>query len=139
MATYGFGANYSGTDMTENFITNGVVCIGWSKREAPTSHIILREIKIGDIVYLKSNQPGGYPTIKAIGVVTSNRVRKYEELGDGIKVKWVVTELNKYMSKCDKRYNIRANTIYEEKDDKLIRYVVKQLLKQVRTNNVDTR
>ena len=33
MAIYGIGCTYDDIDVSDNFITNGIVCIGWEEKE----------------------------------------------------------------------------------------------------------
>ncbi|MDX2306172.1 MAG: hypothetical protein NW226_25410 [Microscillaceae bacterium] len=53
MAIFGIGATYD-RDVANEFISNQVVCVGWSETDAPALHEMLRTFKVGDIVYIKS-------------------------------------------------------------------------------------
>jgi len=51
------GATYEREDVSNRFVAAGAACVGWSETQAPPLHNILRHIKIGDIVFLKSFAP----------------------------------------------------------------------------------
>lgn len=85
MAIWGMGANFSIKDnQLDNFIRENFVCIGWSEQEQPKYYELMKKIKIGDIIYIKSFYITTNPMkIKAIGVVTdtfknSNSHQGYE-------------------------------------------------------------
>lgn len=60
MAVFGLGAFHDTDDMTDDFLSNGVACIGWVPNDAPPLHKIIKHIKIGDIVYIKAH-PSTHP------------------------------------------------------------------------------
>lgn len=95
MAVWGIGAYYRGAkkaDKTSDFIANEAAFIGWSENDAPSLHQMMKSIKIGDIIYIKSlSQKRGSPNnliVKAIGVVTDTKKQTSASLGTGIKVLW---------------------------------------------------
>jgi hypothetical protein len=48
MSVYGIGATYGGTeDKSEDFVRNGVACIGWPPEDAPAAHAQMKGIKAG--------------------------------------------------------------------------------------------
>jgi len=57
MTVYGIGA-YHGDDkdVSKTFLSEEAACIGWSEKEAPALHRILKHIRIGDIIYIKSKR-----------------------------------------------------------------------------------
>lgn len=115
MAIYGIGAYYDGeTDVSGDFIEQRVACVGWTQDEAPTLHNILRCVKIGDIMYIKSAPIGQGLYIKAVGIVTDNTVR-YEEdgLGARVSMNWIWTGMD-HFGVVDDKYNVRNITLYEE-------------------------
>jgi len=70
MAIFGLGAFYDGkTDMTDDFVSNGVACIGWSRHDAEPLHNMIRHMKVGDIIYIKAHPPSQGLIIKAIGII----------------------------------------------------------------------
>ena len=114
MAIFGIGAFYD-RDVSNEFITKGIACIGWNKNEAPTLHNILSILKIGDILYIKSHSPQVGLVIKGVGIVTDNKLKSYS-LGTGVKVKWIwngYKEIGK-IAELDDKYNVRNISIYEE-------------------------
>lgn len=90
---YGIGAAFSsGTeDHASTFISKGFACIGWNSEDAPAFHEMLRQINIGDIIFLKSFSPKAGLYIKAIGLVTSSKILQPNEtdnLGYAREVAW---------------------------------------------------
>src|SRR5690242_16823235 len=84
MAIYGIGAFYDGTtDVSPEFLAQGVACVGWSREDAPVFHRLLGHIKVGDIVYIKAHPPGRALIVKGVGIVRDETVRDYGELGHG--------------------------------------------------------
>lgn len=115
MAIFGIGAFYD-VDVSEDFIEQNVACIGWSEKDASTLYNILRFLRVGDIIYIKSQPPQVGLIIKAVGVVTDNKLEKYQGLGTGVKMKWIWTGNEKLgkIPELDDKYNVRNNSIYEE-------------------------
>jgi hypothetical protein len=118
MAIYGIGAYYqegnTGTDMSEVFVNRGVACVGWDKKDAPAVHRVLEHIKTGDILYIKAHPPGRSLTAKAVGIVEREQVESFGDLGRGLYVRWLWTGAETWPESTEERYNVRANTLYEE-------------------------
>lgn len=112
MAIFGIGASYGKLDVSNEFITNSVACIGWDKTEASSLHEILRFLKLGDVIYIKSAPIGKGIRIKGIGIVRDNTLRKVLDLGTGVSVTWVWTGYEN-LGTIDDKYNVRNNTLYE--------------------------
>lgn len=115
MAIFGIGAFYD-SDVSKEFISKEVACIGWNESDASTLHNILRFLRTGDILYIKSHSPKVGLVIKAVGFVTDNELIKYAKLGTGVKVKWIwngYEEIGK-IPELDDKYNVRNISIYEE-------------------------
>ena len=53
MAIFGIGARYE-KDVSNDFILEECACIGWTQTEAGSLYEMLRRIKKGDIIYIKS-------------------------------------------------------------------------------------
>ena len=109
------GACYNGTDdKSEVFINDGVWIDGYGEEGNDKYSKILSEIKIGDVLILKSkgvkNRQVPFTRVKAIGVV-KQKIKHYE-----FSVKW----------KCDKNFPIDfgtilyMDTISKLRDDKLL-------------------
>ena len=114
MAIFGIGAYYGERgDVSQDFIRKGVACVGWTQAEAPSLHKLLRHIRIGDIIYIKTDVPSPGLTIKAIGVVTNDEIQMDEDLDASIPVKWVWKGHDK-LGRLNDKLNVRNNTLYEE-------------------------
>ena len=132
MAIWGFGYKYEGgtVDKSEDFISKGLVCSGWGK----TNEYVyqqLKQIKIGDIIFLKTYDKGGYKLrIKAIGIVKEKpNIQNNEELGSCIKVEWIKVYSNPMeISVKDSVPHIRTATLYEELTPEICKKVVEELL-----------
>ena len=131
MAIYGIGANWDGYDMTDDFISNNQIEIGWSKSDAEDLYNLLASFKVGDIVFIKSNQPGSLDvTVKAIGIVcksviNSNQNRNQNTVGVIWKNK--VPFKLQIPTNTGKLTNIRAATIYEEFHPYVQNEIIKRL------------
>jgi hypothetical protein len=113
MAIYGVGAFY-GEDVSSEFIEAGIAGIGWSSTDAPDLHQFMRSLKVGDIVYIKSQRPGSDLSVKAIGLITTDEVPDLPELAKcARKVRWISTETFTVPVSPQKN-NVRNNTLYEE-------------------------
>lgn len=113
MAIYGIGANHSGEDVSTEFIRRGIACVGWDEVDAPTLYSILRHIKVGDLIYIKSYPPNVGLIIKAVGVIVDPTVLPYPNYGNGLLTRWIWSGEERY-GIVDDKYPVRANTIYEE-------------------------
>lgn len=128
MSIYGFGAMYdSKEDVSGDFIHRGIACVGWSSQEAPTLHEILKHIKTGDIVYIKSHPPNVGLIIKAVGIVIGNQVQNHPRLGAGVDVNWQWSGEKRFGQFHDK-YAVRNLTIYEEFNFEIQKSVINLLL-----------
>jgi len=112
MAIFGIGATYD-RDVSNEFIDTGVACVGWDVTDAPALHEILRFLKLGDIIYIKSAPIGQGIRIKGIGIVQDNTLRQVPKLGTGVGVNWIWTG-HENIGTIDDKYNVRNNTLYEE-------------------------
>ena len=80
MAIYGVGA-YWDNDKTSDFVRHNVAVIGWEEKDAPGLHQIMRHMKVGDIVYLKSIYlPKRQLILKAIGIILDNEILETADL-----------------------------------------------------------
>ena len=114
MAIFGIGAQYSGKfNMSEQFFEKSCACVGWPEAEAPPAHEILRHVRTGDIVFIKSFTPQRGLTIKGVGIVTEGNVKNFSRLGMGVSVKWLWKGQEKVGLLKD-HWPVRTVTIYEE-------------------------
>jgi hypothetical protein len=133
MAVFGLGAFYDGTtDMTDDFLSNGVACVGWPQNDAPPLHRIMRHIKMGDIIYIKAHPPTQGLTIKGVGIVTDDEVFHDPDLGEAcLRVRWVWRG-NEFVGRIGDRYNVRNITLYEEFSPEIIGRVIRLLVSRLR-------
>jgi len=113
MAIFGIGATYGNNDVSTEFIDNGVACVGWDQEEASALYEILRFLKLGDIIYIKSAPIGQGIRIKAIGIVKDNTLKQVQNLGTGVSMNWIWTG-HENIGTIEDKYNVRNNTLYEE-------------------------
>ncbi len=134
MAIWGFGYKYeAGTyDKSEEFISQGLVCSGWGKSNIYVFQQ-LKQIKIGDIVFLKTYDKKAYKLrIKAIGIVVSNDIQDYPDLGSCLKVKYLKKYTDPLEIEVDDRVpHIRTATLYEELNPKICQTILKELIKEM--------
>src|SRR5262249_27408184 len=132
MAVYGIGATYGGTeDKSEDFVRNGVACIGWQADDAPAAHAQMKSIKAGDVIFIKSYAPTAGLHIKAVGVVTDATFRRItESLGYGVDVRWVVMPNGKIVLGPVEDHSdyVRRGSLYEEFNPTVIRRVLDVLV-----------
>jgi len=126
MAIYGAGSNWDGTEIKEQLFDNNNYVIGWDIVNAEDLYTLISSIKVGDIIYLKSNRPGSLNIrIKGIGIVTQSLMQTLFEneidlsnmrANFELPVNWISTE-NRTISipnDTGKLTNVRAATLYEE-------------------------
>jgi hypothetical protein len=136
MAIYGFGAAYGGSeDMTSAFIEAGGAFVGWKREEAPSAHAMLRQIEVGDLVFLKAFPPSMGLIIKAAGIVTDTAepLKVYEIPGVGVRVNWTFdgprnggTQLVGKIG--DKADFTRGGTLYREYNPDVQRRIIQLVL-----------
>lgn len=121
---YGFGCVYNGNeDMFQQFISHNCVCIGWEMSDASSWHSMMGEMKIGDIVFLKSFPPKHGLYIKAIGIVEFSTMIPISNLGYGRIVRWkTVLDQDNWVKfgRLNDRYDqFRSGTAYIEFNHKV--------------------
>jgi hypothetical protein len=126
MAIFGIGAHYD-TDVSDEFIHQGIACVGWEESDAPPAHAILRQLRTGDLIFIKSFNPQVGLTIKAVGIVTEGRVRPIDDLGTCVPVRWVWTGEER-IGRLDDKWPVRTVTIYEEQHPTIQARVINLLL-----------
>ncbi|MBQ7612013.1 MAG: hypothetical protein IJU92_02955 [Spirochaetaceae bacterium] len=143
MAIYGFGSTLDGEEFKDEFFNDEKIILGWNAENAQDLYSLVSRIKIGDIIYLKTNQPGGRTVkIKGIGVVTKGFLECFID-GDynsaditewnslSIKVKWIRKKEFEIEipESSGKLTNIRAATAYEEYLPFVQEEIIKKLFK----------
>ena len=128
MTIYGLGSYYgSSGDVSEEFFHNNVACVGWGYEDSPSLHEMMYNVKIGDIIYLKSHPANIGLIIKAVGIVTDNTLLDKGDLGSAcVTVKWV-WKGEEIIGRLDDRYNVRLNTMYEEYNPIVLQMVIEYL------------
>lgn len=121
MKIWGIGANLRGNvDISDDFINRNIAYLGYKKEEAPVFYEMLKEIKLGDLVYIQTLPIGaGNLHIKNVGIVTRelSDVVQYvnnDTQNDTLGVKWLDIQMNLDIEKCDKKYTARSTSIYRE-------------------------
>ncbi|WP_268124600.1 hypothetical protein [Roseivirga pacifica] len=126
MAIYGAGSNWGGKEIRQTLFDNNNYLIGWDIANAEDLYTLISSIRVGDIIYLKSNRPGSLNLrIKGIGFVTHSLMQSLFETETDLSsrrtnfelpVNWVYR--NEYTISIPpdtgKLTNIRAATLYEE-------------------------
>lgn len=131
MAIFGIGATYGNNDVSQNFIANNVACVGWNITEAPALHEILRCLKVGDIIYIKTAPIGQGIRVKAVGIVTDNSIQQIEDLGTGVSVRWIWSGYEN-IGVVDDKYNVRNNTLYEEFNKEVQTFVLNLIFQMMK-------
>jgi len=128
MAIYGVGSKWNEKELKETFFKEGRFILGWNESSAKDLYSFISSLKVGDILYIKSNQPGSRVLrVKGIGIVTKSLIDciRSEEFANStisdwetlfIKIAWIDrTEFHITIPDDEgKLTNIRAATIYEE-------------------------
>ena len=128
MAIYGAGSIWDGEDVQDDFFSDDCFTIGWNRQSGADLQSSLASLKIGDIIYLKSNQPGSRSIrVKGIGIVArsfieciqngeypSGQITSWESFF--IRVCWVIQDefIIEIPEGEGRMTNIRAATFYEE-------------------------
>ncbi len=134
MAIYSIGAVYDGEDVSADFISAGVACVGWDEADAPYAHQLLRRATVGDIIVIKSYAPQQGLYLKAVGMVTKPNylAGAHATLGESVAVDWVWYPgpgLSHYVGLMkDKADYMRRGTLYEELNPRLQKLITDLLL-----------
>lgn len=114
MAIFAIGASYNNEDVSNSFIENNIAGPGWDESEAPELHQIIKSMKVGDILYIKSANVSSAIKVKAIGIVADSTIVCDSELVEiGRNIRWIpVQEFT--IEKPVEKLQIRMNTLYEE-------------------------
>ena len=136
MAIYGIGAMFGGTeDMTEVFLEQCGAYLGWTVKEAPFAHQMLRRITVGDLIFIKSYPPTVGLQVKAVGIVTDPADEFPDwDLGTRVGVQWwwqtgprakplVIGKLD------DKADFMRRGSLYEELNPQVQRQILDLILR----------
>lgn len=141
MAIFGMGAFFDGdTDVSEDFLRQGVACIGWPENDAPAVHNLLTRVHAGDTLYIKAHPPGRDLTVKAVGIVTNNAIEDHDigggfagRLFRGVRVRWIWQGNRIFHEEVNERYNVRNNTLYEEMSPSIQQGILALLLERLQS------
>jgi hypothetical protein len=121
MTIFGIGSFFieDGEDLTNDFLKDGVACLGRGEKDSPTLYEIMAHIKVGDIIYIKRFLIGKGLRIMAIGIVNEHKFIPKPYAEPCLSVKWVWTEGTKAdvslkWEDINDKYNVRSNSLYEE-------------------------
>lgn len=128
MAIFGIGA-YHNADVTDDFLRQNIACIGWSRNDAPALYKMINHVKVGDLLYIKSNTPQAGLTIKAVGIVLSDKLQPAPsgDFDGCILVEWLWSGSDR-VGRVDDKFNVRNNTLYEEYNNHIQRHIVEKVI-----------
>lgn len=131
MAVWGMGSFFNGADnQFDNFIKENFVCMLWNENDVPEFYAMMKEIQLGDIIYLKSFKRGSDEMhVNAVGIVTETFKNKnyhsgYETCNNQIGVEWINTNSNEVI-KVNNIYKQRKTTLCKEYDKRVVKEIVK--------------
>jgi len=141
MAIFGAGSKWNKDELKDNFFEDEKFTIGWNEDSAKDLYEAVSLLKVGDIIYLKSNRPGSREIrVKGIGLVTKSFIQCLQDGEYGtegisdwnsffIKIKWIYQSEFKIEipDNGGRLTNIRAATFYEE----YLPYVQKKILEKI--------
>ncbi len=132
MAIWGFGYKYeSVVDKSGEFIKKQVACSGWGKSNE-YFYELLKQMKIGDIIFLKTYDKGNYLLrIKAIGIVIDKKITDDGNLGSCITVKYVKVYDEPLEIKVNDSVLHRGATLYEELNNDVCKKIINELLTNI--------
>lgn len=128
MTVWGIGAYNKEKKVSrlQEFLDNNCACIGWTEKQAPILYEVLKAVKKGDYIYIKSYYfPKKRLTIKAVGKVKDSKIttKNFQlDSSKGIEVEWFTDFQMEYvkLEKEEARYNVYQNTIYQEYNPRII-------------------
>lgn len=132
MAIFGIGAHYGKTDdKSGEFIKKKLAGIGWSSDDSPEHHQFIANLKVGDIIYIKSYSPTSkYIFVLAVGFVRDEIILDSKSshglIQAGRNVVWKITERFS-IPKPKEKNNVRLNTLYQEFHPKVQAEIIKRL------------
>ena len=146
MAIFGAGSKWDNAELKDTFFKEEKFTIGWNEKSAKDLYEAVSQLKVGDIIYLKSVSPAHIRNInvKGIGIVTKSLIQclqsdeyKSIDISDWssffIKVNWLSQDSFKIIipEKEGKLTNIRPATFYEEYLPLVQKEILDKVLKAV--------
>ncbi len=147
MAIFGAGSKWNNDELKNDFFKDEKFTIGWNEKSAKDLYEAVSQLKVGDIIYLKSVSPRHIRNIevKGIGIVTKSFIQCLQSNEYGnidisdwssffIKVKWLFQDNFKVIIPDEegKLTNVRPATFYEE----YLPYVQKEILDKILKTSV---
>lgn len=128
MAIYGVGSKWEDEELKSIFFEEEKFILGWNEPTAKDIYSAVSTIKVGDILYIKANQPGTRKIrVKGVGIVIKNFMNCLNDNEYGgvnfsdweslfIKVKWIYRKefMINIPDNEGRLTNYRAATFYEE-------------------------
>jgi len=135
MRIWGIGSNWDSVDVSGEFREGGYVQIGWTEPQAPGLYVMLGQIAIGDMVYIKSRSFGDKTLrIKAIGkAISAPYISRPSDRGT-INVVWLKEfdePIIHSITEEEYRYNVYNNTLYEEFNPGIIKELMDQVKERI--------
>ncbi|TDM51386.1 hypothetical protein [Aliivibrio fischeri] len=145
MAIFGAGSNWIGKEVKSEFFNENKFVIGWNENNSKDLYEAISQLKVGDIIYLKSVSPR-YIRHVEIGIVTKSFIQCLQsgEYGNTdisdwnalfIKVNWIIQTsfVIDIPVNEGKLTNVRPATFYEEflpyVQEKIINKLISNLLR----------
>lgn len=132
MKIWGMGTCYGGyDDQTDCFVKNSIAAIGWDENDAIDLYAMMRDVEIGDILYLKSTYPkkgvGRILRIKAIGKVT-NPCKKIDGKS-AISINYIksFTPIDLILKNYKGKNSVYGSTFYQEYNPLIIEKILKYI------------
>jgi len=145
MAIFGAGSVWK-KEEKENFFQNKHYIIGWDYETADDLYEAVSQLKVGDIIYLKSNQPGSRKLrIKGIGIVKTSFLQcfmknnlKANEVKDWnsffVDVEWIIKKefSIEIPAENGRLTNVRAATFYPEYSPFVQQKILEEIFKRIK-------
>ncbi len=100
---------------------------GYNEEDKPTFHQRMRQVKVGDLIFIKSKFiQNGQLDVKAIGIVTNEELCAANGYAgqDGIKVCWIKNLTDNPVRIRSPNEKDSITTFYQEKDPSVVKEIV---------------
>ncbi len=125
MKAWGLGTCYGGyDDQTKLFLNSNIAAMGWNENDAIDLYAMMREVEIGDIIYLKSSYPkkgeGMILRIKAIGRVVNPNIKHNGKCAIGVEYIKNFKSFDLNLREYKGRNSVYTSTFYQEYNPRII-------------------
>lgn len=132
MKIWGMGTCYAGyDDQTSIFVQNGIAAIGWNENDAIDLYAMMKEVKICDIIYLKSTYPkkgyGKVLRIKAIGKVVNPNKKINGKSAIGVDYMENFNPVDLILKDYKGKHSVYGSTFYQEYNPLIIEKILKYI------------